>query len=403
MNRIYGGVRAGLEPADIAGIQAIYGPRRPDFLQSIGQATSAATAPDVSWLLRANAPGQEQTTIGGLSLDAIGDTEYFSVVAPAGGSAETMQAAADPQDLSSLSPRVTILDATTMRPLATAGNAQYWGDCTIANAPGIVPGHRYIVAVTGATNDVFSVGAYNFQVTFKGISAVTPPTTPTPVSPPPVAPVPPPPVSPLVTTSRPPPRTTTPPPTSPHQAPPVAKDRFEPDNTIAEAVDLGSLSAKVVTGLTIYAPTDAQVFAFAPKTPGTVDVATGSTSLSVVDSAGRTVATGTGQVSFTAPTAGARYWITVGPAAGKTNPGFALAIAVTPSCDAVAAGRRAGGRRALVDAPADALAVAGCGLELRPGRRRAARAAAPPGPAGQPEVGSTDGVSRSKRVRAVVA
>ena len=28
MNRIYGGVRTGLEPVDVAGIQAIYGPRR---------------------------------------------------------------------------------------------------------------------------------------------------------------------------------------------------------------------------------------------------------------------------------------------------------------------------------------------------------------------------------------
>ncbi len=248
MNRIYGGLRTGLEPVDINGIQAIYGPRVADPLQALGQATSVGSAFDVSGILTPTGPGIQQSTIYGVSLDAIGDTEYFSVVAPAGAGAETLVAMANPQGISSLSPQVTIYD-DSMHPLAVAGTAQAWSDAQFATAGGIVPGHRYIVAISGATNDVFSVGAYDFQVTFSGISAVSPPppaVPPTPIPPPPVPPVPPPPPPRITGTPSP----TTTPPTKPHQAPPIARDRFEPNNSAQTATHLGTLGAIVVTGLT---------------------------------------------------------------------------------------------------------------------------------------------------------
>ncbi len=147
MNRIYGGVRFGLEPVDINGIQAIYGPRLPDQYQAAGAATSAATAYDVSGGLATIAPGVEQATLFGVSLDAIGDTEYFSVVAPAGGSPETLYAIANSQGISSLSPKVTIYN-TPMQPLGTAGDPDAWSDRQYATATGLVPGQRYIIAVT---------------------------------------------------------------------------------------------------------------------------------------------------------------------------------------------------------------------------------------------------------------
>ncbi len=324
MNRIYGGVRFGLEPVDINGIQAIYGPRLPDQYQAAGAATSAATAYDVSGGLATIAPGVEQATLFGVSLDAIGDTEYFSVVAPAGGSPETLYAIANSQGISSLSPKVTIYN-TSMQPLGTAGDPDAWSDRQYATATGLVPGQRYIIAVTGATGDVFSVGDYAFQLIFKGISAVTPPPT-VPKSPPP-----PPPANPL-----PPP----PPPTAPgapsptltaEPSPPIARDRFEPNNTAALATNLGTLTSTVVTGLTFADGLDVQAYSFVPKTSGTVVVSTGTSTLWVVNSAGQTVATGAGQVTFPAPTAGSRFWIAIGPINGQTNPGFSMAITVVPS------------------------------------------------------------------------
>lgn len=333
MNRVYGGVRTGLEPVDVAGIQAIYGPRTADPLQILGQATAPSTAFDLTGMLRPYAPGQALAAVGGVSLDAVGDTEYFSVTAPASGSAETLVAVADAKGISSLSPAVTIYDAS-MRPIASASNPAFWGDGVIAAGGGIVPGGRYIVAVTGATGDVFSVGSYNFQVQFKGITGVVPPPVapvpPTPVPPPPVVPPPPPP--PPVSNPGPPSATSTPPawpPTRP-QAPSIPKDRFEPNNDVAHAVDLGAVASRVVAGLTIYAPTDVQVFSFVAPTAGTVAVATGTTKLWVVNGAGQTVASGIGGVSFANATPGARYWIGLGSADGQGNPGFSLGIVVTP-------------------------------------------------------------------------
>ncbi|HEY2155256.1 MAG TPA: matrixin family metalloprotease [Isosphaeraceae bacterium] len=312
MNRTYGGLRTSLEPVDINGIQAIYGPRVPDPLQALGQATSVGSAFDVSGLLKSAGAGIQQSTVYGLSLDAIGDTEYFSVVAPAGAGTGTLVAMANPQGISSLSPKVTIYD-DSMHPLAVAGSPQAWSDAQFATAGGIVPGHRYIVAISGATNDVFSVGAYNFQVTFSGISAVSPPP---PVVPPTPVPPPPPPIT------VPPSPTTT----------PVAPDRFYSTNNSAQtAVNLGTIGAIVIPGLTTVNATDYQAFRFAPFASGTVVIATWTSSIWVVNSAGQTVATGNGVVSFPGAKAGASYWIAVGPANGQPNPGFSLAIAVVPS------------------------------------------------------------------------
>ena len=324
MNRIYGGVRSFLEPVDIAGIQAIYGPRVADPLQSIGQATAPGTAFDVTSLLAPSGAGQLQTTIGGLSLDRIGDTEYFSVVAPAGGGSETLDAVANPQGISSLSPAVVIYNAA-MQPLAGASNPAAWSNGVVASAAGIVPGQRYIVAVTGATNDVFSVGAYNFQLTFRGITSTTPPggtTTPPPIPPPPPAAPPPPPVTPPNPNPGPAPTTT------------IPKDRFEPNNTPAQAVNLGAFTAQLDAGLTIYAPTDMRVFNFVAATSGTVAIETKTTNIWAVDQTGHTLAVGTGQVSFANAKAGTRYWIVLGPANWQPNPGFSMAIAVVPASGA---------------------------------------------------------------------
>ncbi len=307
MNRIYGGLRTQLDPVDVAGIQAIYGPRMPDPLQALGQATSVGSAFDVSTLLAPIGGGQARVAVGGLSLDAIGDTEYFSVVAPAGGGPETLTAVANPQGISSLSPAVIIYNAA-MQSLAGASNPAAWSDGVMATAAGIVPGQRYIVAVTGATNDVFSVGAYNFQLTFKGVSSsdatVEPGAAPClrlrlPVNPSP---------------------TTTP--------PAVPKDRFEPNNSAAQAVNLGSTTAMIVPNLTIYAAYDFQVFSFIAAKSGTVAVQTDSPALWAVDQSGRTIALGIGQISFANATAGARYWIVLGAVKGQANPGFSMAIAV---------------------------------------------------------------------------
>src|SRR5262249_33709786 len=77
MYESYQGVRAGLSPGDVEGIQSLYGPRVPDAYQQHGQGTSLSNAVDVTHDL--DAAGQ--ASVGGVSLSSVGDTEYFSVVA----------------------------------------------------------------------------------------------------------------------------------------------------------------------------------------------------------------------------------------------------------------------------------------------------------------------------------
>ena len=113
MYAVYQGVRPGLSPEDVAGIQALYGARTPDAFQSSGQGTNSTDAIDMTGQL--NASGQ--ATLTGVSLATIGDTEYFSVTAPAD-AGSTLQVGADANGTSLLSPRVTIYNAS-MQPLAS--------------------------------------------------------------------------------------------------------------------------------------------------------------------------------------------------------------------------------------------------------------------------------------------
>lgn len=180
MYAVYQGVRGGLGAPDVAGIQAIYGPRVPDRFQANGQGTNASNAVD----LTARLGSTGQVALDAVSLATIGDTEYFSVIAPAN-AGSVLQVGADASGISLLSPRVTVYDSS-MRQLGTAGNASAYGDNADLQVGSIQPGQRYVIAVTGATNDVFSTGAYQLHLGFAAgapISSTTQPagsSSPTP-------------------------------------------------------------------------------------------------------------------------------------------------------------------------------------------------------------------------------
>ncbi len=164
----YQGVRSGLGAGDIAGIQYLYGARTQDSFQQQGQATSAATAVDVSSYLNAQGLG----VVGGASLATIGDVEYFKYTAP-NLPGLSMQAVAAAAGVSMLSPEIQILDASGNL-LAQQANSAQWSDNASATV-NLVPGEQYIIAVKGATNDVFSVGAYQLQINVQGLPQPAPP------------------------------------------------------------------------------------------------------------------------------------------------------------------------------------------------------------------------------------
>ncbi len=348
MYSYYSGNRTGLSPYDVEGIQSLYGPRAADGYQSMGRGTSPGDAID----LTANLGAAHLATLGGLSLASIGDVEYFSVVTPAiDGS--TMTVTAKASGFSLLSPKVRVLDASTGAQIASNADATRYGDDVSVQVPGALAGHRYLIAVTGATDDVFAVGSYAAQVGFTGgipvASSPTPGPLPAPAPAPAPAPTPAPAPAPAPTPAPTPVATTPPPvvlaPTDPTpvlpapspvatpvpSVPAVPPDRYESNNSFASAADLGSLGQTIINNLTIKSASDVRVFSFEAAQAGTVLVASANTEVLVGDFMGRPVAAGSGLIAFTAPVAGERFVLVFLSPNGAPVASFGFAVATIPA------------------------------------------------------------------------
>ena len=64
-----------------------------------------------------------------------------------------------------LSPKITLLDASG-NVLGTASNPSAWADTVSTSSNQVATGQQLVIAVTGATSDVFAVGAYHLQLSF---------------------------------------------------------------------------------------------------------------------------------------------------------------------------------------------------------------------------------------------
>ena len=164
---------------------------------------------------RAGAPGSRtpwpwrprrpppQASLEDLTLTTIGDSDYFSFVPQTGG---TLQVTAAVEGVSLLSPQVSLYDASQALLDAEGSPAQH-GEDVSASVAAVTPGQPYYIKVSGSTDDVFSIGTYDLNISVEGGQAVgttvqvpiptriptplagTPPVTPqlSPVAPPPEA------------------------------------------------------------------------------------------------------------------------------------------------------------------------------------------------------------------------
>ena len=127
-----------------------------------------------------------------LTLTTIGDSDYFSFVPATGG---TLQVTAIVEGVSLLSPQVSLYDASQALLDAEGSPAQYGQDVS-ASVAAVTAGQPYYIKVSGATDDVFSIGTYDLNISFEGGQAVgttvrvpLPTRAPTPLAgTPPVAP-----------------------------------------------------------------------------------------------------------------------------------------------------------------------------------------------------------------------
>ena len=312
MYSTYSGVRHTLSSYDVEGIQSIYGPRVADPFQAQGEATSSSSAVDITGKLNS----ADIAVVDGLSLDAIGDSEYFSVTAPAlQGSTMIVNAVANGHSL--MSPKVSVIDAATGATLAVAAQPAQYGDTASVTIPNAQAGHRYLIVVTGATQDEFSVGNYSLSAGFSGGTATVATPTPTPVVTPistPIAttttttPTPTPTLGTTTTTTTGAPTTTT---AGTVPIPTATVDPYAANNSFATAAQLGTMAGQsIISNVKLASAQDVRVFAFEPASSGLAFVASAHAEVVIGNSSGQYITSGTGLVGFQA-TAGARYFIVI--------------------------------------------------------------------------------------------
>jgi hypothetical protein len=159
----YLGTRAGLSAADIAAVQAVYGPRTPDLYEGSGGNNTFATATPLS-------------NTGNVLLTADihdnSDVDVYSFVQPAGDKVKLKVATTG---ISLLSPDLAVYDASgaLIKRLAstdvTSADADK-GDVLIS-LDHLTTGATYYVRVAGATQDVFGIGRYQLSVSWKDTPA----------------------------------------------------------------------------------------------------------------------------------------------------------------------------------------------------------------------------------------
>lgn len=291
----YQGIRTGLSPGDIAGIQALYGARTLDTYQSVGLGTGFSSSIDLSTSLNTTA----DVTISGVSLASIGSSEFYSFTIPSRAS-NSLSVTAIASNVSLLSPKVSLYNASGTL-IAQASNASSWSDNVTVTTSNIVPGQRYYVVVSGATGDVFDVGSYQLNVSLPGTSRPTTSTPSTPSTP--------------SSPTNPQPITVIPP-----------SDRFEPDNSLAQAVPLGKVTRVTIPGLTLNTAIDTDYFRFKSAGAGTYQIVASGLSLSLYDAKGRLIKSGTSELSFTTPKKIANYSIVAYSASQTLVSNYSLAI-----------------------------------------------------------------------------
>jgi hypothetical protein len=293
MYPVYQGIRTGLAPGDVAGIQAIYGPRMLDPYQQQGQGFNVGDAID----LTAGLSRSSQISVSNLSLVSIGSSEFFSFVAPASTS-NALQVTVSAANVSMLSPEVTI-DDPSGKVLAQASNPSAWSDSVTAVAQGLQEGQRYWIQVSGATADVFGVGAYAMTVTLmQGAAHVGSPASPTT-----------PPASLLGL-----PGSVIPP------------DRFEPNNTPATAAWLGRISQDTVHNLNLASGSEIDYFRFQAASGGVYQVAAPGVVLQAFTSRGKFLKSAAEHVDLPSMRAGTTVLVKVLSATGMPVPTYSLTI-----------------------------------------------------------------------------
>jgi len=171
----YTGQKTALVADDIAGIQSIYSanlPRTPDVYAGLN--SSFVTAANLDSKINLST----LTALAyNLDVATAGQTEFFSVDAPAGTSG-AFEVTAQSLGLSLLAPKMTVYAANMATVLGSANGAGQYGTNLTVTVPNATAGERFYVEVQGADNTAFGTGDYALGMSFNGTA---PPTEASPV------------------------------------------------------------------------------------------------------------------------------------------------------------------------------------------------------------------------------
>jgi hypothetical protein len=255
---------------DIAGLQAMYGARKPDAFEGTSGNGTLATAAPLTLSYGAVALTAD--------ISAMGEVDDFKITAPSGTNG-TLTVSVDASTISLLDPKVSVFDASGTL-LGTVSASTYQGTATLTLS-GLVAGQTYYLQAAGATTDVFGMGAYKLTAQFGGLPA----------------------------------------------APLIGPDRFEPNNTVGAATNLGKVSSVSQTGLTLSSSTDVDYYTFVAASKGTLAVSvtptqgSGTLSLTVLNAQQTVLASGqsqTGGVTLLVSLAsGQQYYLKVSSPSGS--------------------------------------------------------------------------------------
>jgi predicted Zn-dependent protease len=144
---------------DIAGIQALYGARKPDAFASASSNSSSSTATNLNGYISSAG----QVAIG--NLDVIGTaSEWFKVTVPSstnGSMTVTLQSSG----LSSLKPRLQVYNAS-MQGLFQASNTQSYGATVSGTVSGVSAGQVLYIKAFSATSTASAGGSYGLELNF---------------------------------------------------------------------------------------------------------------------------------------------------------------------------------------------------------------------------------------------
>ncbi len=175
----YTGIKYGLYPDDIAGIQSIYGgPRTPDAFNANGQSNGSESS-------ATNITSQIDTSsltalVPNLDITTSSQKEYFTFTAPSN-TGSTMDVQLQSAGLSLLSPDLTVYAADGTTVLASGSGIGQYGTTLTVQVPNVTPGEQFYVMAQGAYsryNLQMSTGRYALGLSFNGQA---PPTEPSPI------------------------------------------------------------------------------------------------------------------------------------------------------------------------------------------------------------------------------